>query len=1033
MKNSVLFKFIAIALCAVSLLGILASGLGLIVMTENDLFDRTVDEMIDERIRQSGETLSWSIAMRYASENLGGCPYRLADHQFPLHLGFLNSFGYTLTDAEGAILAESKLPEGQADTSYTFPVTGQYIYLVDLMPREEKYPSRDVEPTFAYNEIREGETYLYDAIPREGAMISQIMFTLEDGYTQDYYDENIGVVHYDANGSLVCLLGNLDLSLPMHIPLTEIVLLDIHGNLLYQATDPQSVGYFTESDNGVLMFIPAPEAAAEPDVTWPMTETTAAVTEETIAPTSEPETVPETTVPETTEPETVPETTEEEALFALTDNIPRDSSAEVIHVKATFRNGEIYEHSDWGGFGRIRYNDSGTVVFTSYDNHHEFSDNRTVIAITFLNRDSNVILEASCLDGVGKLYLTEDGQLAFRSNFPERKASAENVPSSASAPPQETIAVANSDATEPLMINGKHIDEYGIDNTTYYDHSTDTEMYAEFVYVPLPEYTVTLHLDSRDSVYGAETYEIFQLVWAFRRQLLPLLGLSILIFVIFAVYLCCAAGRKPKSEEVRAGGLNRIPLDLYLCLTGFGITGLVVAAAEGGNYLLRKDMTMGIACALGCSLAACLLAVGFLFAFVAQIKTSGGYWWRNTLCGHFFRWFLRFGSWLERFLSKKFFLWLGRMIKWMWKTCCALCIWTYRSVEKAMLWIGRTIGRIFSWMGRLLHRFLSLLPLTWQWLLMGFFLVIVLILGVDGFKDGNDLALPVSLLLSFALVFYAAHCFGLLAESTRRMSKGDLDTKVDDKLMLGCFKDSAADLNALADVAVIAAQKQLKSERMKTELITNVSHDIKTPLTSIINYVDLLQKPHTEEEQQQYLEVLDRQSQRLKKLIEDLMDMSKANTGNMAVEITQVDAVEAVTQAIGEFADKLERAQLVPVFRHTEESAPMMADGRLVWRVMSNLLGNAVKYAMPGTRVYIDVIKLESKVVISLKNISREELTVDADELMERFVRGDDSRNTEGSGLGLNIAKSLMDLQKGHLQLLVDGDLFKVTLIFPSA
>ena len=231
----------------------------------------------------------------------------------------------------------------------------------------------------------------------------------------------------------------------------------------------------------------------------------------------------------------------------------------------------------------------------------------------------------------------------------------------------------------------------------------------------------------------------------------------------------------------------------------------------------------------------------------------------------------------------------------------------------------------------------------------------------------------------------------------------------------------------------MAAQKQLKSERMKTELITNVSHDIKTPLTSIINYVDLLQKPHTPEEEKTYLEVLNRQSQRLKKLIEDLMEMSKASTGNLTADITKLDAVESVNQALGEFADKLEKAQLTPVFRHPEESVAMMADGRLAWRVLSNLLSNTVKYALPGTRVYIDVMALEGKVIISLKNISRDELNVDADELMERFVRGDDSRNTEGSGLGLNIAKTLMELQKGQLQLLVDGDLFKVTLIFPGA
>jgi len=215
--------------------------------------------------------------------------------------------------------------------------------------------------------------------------------------------------------------------------------------------------------------------------------------------------------------------------------------------------------------------------------------------------------------------------------------------------------------------------------------------------------------------------------------------------------------------------------------------------------------------------------------------------------------------------------------------------------------------------------------------------------------------------------------------------------------------------------------------------VTNVSHDIKTPLTSLINYVDLLEKPHTEEEGRQYLDVLSRQSQRLKKLIEDLTEMSKATTGNMAVNITPLDGVETVTQALGEFADKLEAARLTPVFRQPEAPIAMEADGAMTWRVLSNLLSNIVKYALPGTRVYIDLMKLDNTVLISLKNISREPLNVSAEELTERFVRGDESRNTQGSGLGLNIAKSLMELQKGQLQLLVDGDLFKVTLTFPAA
>jgi len=289
------------------------------------------------------------------------------------------------------------------------------------------------------------------------------------------------------------------------------------------------------------------------------------------------------------------------------------------------------------------------------------------------------------------------------------------------------------------------------------------------------------------------------------------------------------------------------------------------------------------------------------------------------------------------------------------------------------------------------------------------------------------------LVADVALVCYGAWCFGVLLKGAKHMAQGSLNHQIDTRYLYGCFKDYAAHLNSLAGAAQLAAQRQMKSERMRTELITNVSHDIKTPLTSIINYVDLMKKPHSEEEGVAYLDVLDRQSQRLKKLITDLMDMSKASSGNMSVELTQVDVVEAVNQALGEFGDKLAQVNLTPVFRHPDLPVTMRADGKLVWRVMSNILNNAVKYAMPHTRLYVDLMVLQGNAVIAVKNISRDQLNVNADELMERFVRGDTSRNTEGSGLGLNIAKSLVEIQSGQMHLMVDGDLFKVTLIFPCA
>ena len=429
----------------------------------------------------------------------------------------------------------------------------------------------------------------------------------------------------------------------------------------------------------------------------------------------------------------------------------------------------------------------------------------------------------------------------------------------------------------------------------------------------------------------------------------------------------------------------------------------------------------------------CLVIVAFLFACAAQFKTPNGYWWRNTLCGWFFRLCYVISCWLERALGPI----LGRILSKLWKLTvlawqffCRACVWVYHFTENALGWLFATLGKAFRWVGSKIVNFFSLLPLMWQWLVAGAAMLLTVTFALLTRSEGM---LVLSLCVSFAVVLYGASCFGTLLDAAKRMGKGDLETKVSDKNMIGAFKDFAGDLNALADVAVVAARNQLKSERMKTELITNVSHDIKTPLTSIINYVDLLQKPHSSEEQEMYLEVLSRQSGQLKKLIEDLMEMSKASTGNMAVDITAVNAVEAINQALGEFADKFEKVQLTPVFRQPEEPVYMKADGRLAWRVLSNLLSNAYKYALPGTRLYIDLMELDGKVLISLKNISREELNVSADELLERFVRGDISRNTEGSGLGLNIAQSLMELQKGQLQLLVDGDLFKVTLVFASA
>ena len=228
-----------------------------------------------------------------------------------------------------------------------------------------------------------------------------------------------------------------------------------------------------------------------------------------------------------------------------------------------------------------------------------------------------------------------------------------------------------------------------------------------------------------------------------------------------------------------------------------------------------------------------------------------------------------------------------------------------------------------------------------------------------------------------------------------------------------------------------AVNGRMKSERFKTELITNVSHDIKTPLTSIINYTDLLKKENIETEPVKgYIEVLDRQSERLKKLITDLLEASKASSGNIKLDIAEVDAGLMLEQVYGEYQNKFEKAGLTGIVTKPSETVFIKADANHLFRVFDNILGNVVKYAQPGTRVYIDLTQNDETITISFKNISKEKLNITGEELMERFVRGDRSRNTEGSGLGLSIAKSLANLMGGKLEIVIDGDLFKVEVRF---
>ena len=319
-------------------------------------------------------------------------------------------------------------------------------------------------------------------------------------------------------------------------------------------------------------------------------------------------------------------------------------------------------------------------------------------------------------------------------------------------------------------------------------------------------------------------------------------------------------------------------------------------------------------------------------------------------------------------------------------------------------------------------------------LLFGIFIFLQFMFTGMTVEGGSALSLLLMIVMDCAVLYYLIKkAWGReqIIAGLKKITDGDLQYKIPTEKLSGEQEMVADYINHIGEGLDAAVENSLKNERMKTELITNVSHDIKTPLTSIINYVDLLKRENPEDPKiRGYLEVLENKAQRLKVLTEDVVEASKASTGNIALEMTDLNFIELVHQVIGEFEEKFEERNLTMVVHFDEEEAIICADGRRLWRVLENVFGNVSKYVMENTRVYVDVKVDRPNVQLSLKNISAQPLNISAEELTERFIRGDVSRNTEGSGLGLSIAKDLVQLQGGELKLYLDGDLFKVTIEF---
>jgi signal transduction histidine kinase len=475
--------------------------------------------------------------------------------------------------------------------------------------------------------------------------------------------------------------------------------------------------------------------------------------------------------------------------------------------------------------------------------------------------------------------------------------------------------------------------------------------------------------------------------------------LSVIVFFAAFIFLMYAAGHhKGCDGTIRLKGIDTVWLEivtLIAVLAEFGIGALVLVVLDYGVF----SVSAFIAVELQLGVMFCLIALLYAMTIAARIKAKQ--FWRYTILYWCWRVFVKVAKKIGG-VFKRFFSWVAE-------------------IHKARMEFSRTHGTL------VLRTVILLIVMT---IVLGVSLLWCTIYSYDA-----EFALfwfAVVALFFWIFTLSVVMQMAKLQEGSRRIAGGDLSTPIDTRGLFWEFKVHAENINKVGDGIANAVEKQMKSERFKTELITNVSHDIKTPLTSIISYVDLIEKENVENEQvREYIEVLDRQSLRLKKLIEDLMEASKASTGNLAVHFENCDARVLLTQIVGEFEEKTAANELEMIVSSPEEEVPVRVDSRHIWRVFDNLLGNICKYAQANTRVYISLVREGNDAVITFKNISKYPLNISGDELMERFVRGDSSRNTEGSGLGLSIAQSLTTLMKGTMELSVDGDLFKVTLHFP--
>ena len=480
----------------------------------------------------------------------------------------------------------------------------------------------------------------------------------------------------------------------------------------------------------------------------------------------------------------------------------------------------------------------------------------------------------------------------------------------------------------------------------------------------------------------AENYETYS------KLMFPMLAGAIfgsVLWLIGMVWLTVTAGRRPEDEEIHLNGFDRWYTEIAAgTVIGIWLAGTIISGTLIANSSLGYShvvVTVIVICLICGTYTMAWFLIGYL-SLVRRIKA--GTLWKNSL------------------------------------------------IRKVLKWIGKCSGKLADFARAFSRNTAEKIKVL---LVGGAFLFLQFLIIGCGFTGAGVFLIILLIVDAAAVIFIIRKADGLdlIMDGLKKISDGELQYKIKTDTLTGKQKVMAEYINNIGSGLDAAVENSLKKERMQTELITNVSHDLKTPLTSIINYVDLMKRENpTDPKIQEYLRILDEKSQRLKVLTEDVVEASKASTGNIKLEMNDIDFVEMVQQVIGEFEEKFQEKNLTMMVHFTDEPSIIYADGQRMWRVLENVFGNVVKYAMEGTRVYAEISNRNKKVTFSLKNISAQPLNISADELTERFIRGDVARNTEGSGLGLSIAKSLTELQGGEFKLYLDGDLFKVMITFAA-